>query len=63
MATYARASAKGWRVGSDTTAKARARPGGWEVFAAAGGGGGSIVGPGLLSSPLLSGRLLRGLVR
>ena len=28
-----------------------------------GGGGGSIVGPGLMSSPLLSGRLLRGLVR
>lgn len=27
------------------------------------GGGGSIVGPGLMSSPLLSGRLLRGLVR
>lgn len=27
------------------------------------GGGGSIVGPGLLSSPLLYGRLLRGLVR
>lgn len=26
-------------------------------------GGGSIVGPGLMSSPLLSGRLLRGLVR
>lgn len=30
---------------------------------AASGGGGSIVGPGLMSSPLLSGRLLRGLVR
>lgn len=30
---------------------------------AGGGGGGSIVGPGLTSSPLLSGRLLRGLVR
>lgn len=29
----------------------------------AAGGGGSIVGPGLMSSPLLSGRLLRGLVR
>ncbi len=32
-------------------------------FKAASGGGGSIVGPGLMSSPLLSGRLLRGLVR
>ena len=34
--------------------------GAWEFVS---GGGGSIVGPGRLSSPLLSGRLLRGLVR
>ena len=40
---------------------------GWAMVAfnipAGGGGGGSIVGPGHLDSPLLTGRLLRGLAR